>query len=85
MAVALFDSDCTKPEDYKFRFVLRSDFTVYARLVTSSNCVPDLTVVLVAIADRPKINLLFECNAALLKDPFGSTPCSYSPVALRLF
>ncbi|KAE9104001.1 hypothetical protein PF010_g13534 [Phytophthora fragariae] len=48
MAVALFDSDCTKPEDYKFRFVLRSDFTV------------------------PKINLLFECNAALLKDPFGN-------------
>ncbi|KAG6615801.1 peptidylprolyl isomerase [Phytophthora cinnamomi] len=48
MAVALFDPECTKPEDYKFRFVLRSDFTV------------------------PKINLLFECNAALLKDPFGN-------------
>ncbi|KAF1788463.1 hypothetical protein GQ600_18325 [Phytophthora cactorum] len=49
MAVALFDPNITKPEDYKFRFVPRSEFTV------------------------PNINLLFECNAALLKDPFSNT------------
>ncbi|KAF4036842.1 MORN repeat [Phytophthora infestans] len=49
MAVALFDQNITtRPEDYKFRFVQRSEFTV------------------------AKINLLFECNAALLKDPFGN-------------
>ncbi|KAL3657404.1 hypothetical protein V7S43_017723 [Phytophthora oleae] len=48
MAVALFNPECTKPEDYNFSFILRSDFSV------------------------PKINLLFECNAALLKDPFGN-------------
>ncbi|KAG6970898.1 hypothetical protein JG688_00004667 [Phytophthora aleatoria] len=48
MAVALFDPNITKPEDYKFRFVPRSEFTV------------------------PNINLLFECNAALLKDPFSN-------------
>ncbi|KAG1691251.1 hypothetical protein DVH05_027113 [Phytophthora capsici] len=29
MAVALFNPECTKPEDYQFRFILRSDFTVY--------------------------------------------------------
>ncbi|KAG2521189.1 hypothetical protein JM16_005923 [Phytophthora kernoviae] len=48
MAVALFDPQCTKPEDYKFSFVPRSDFTV------------------------AKINLQFNCNAALLKDPFNN-------------
>ncbi|KAL4146430.1 hypothetical protein PRNP1_012294 [Phytophthora ramorum] len=48
MAVALFNAECTKPDDYKFDLVLRSDCTV------------------------AKINLLFDCNAALLKDPFGN-------------
>lgn len=29
MAVALFDKECERPEDHKFQFVLRSDFTLY--------------------------------------------------------
>lgn len=45
MAVALFDPECAKPEYYKFRFVLRSDFTVYVPAPPAPNCVHDLTVV----------------------------------------
>ncbi|KAL7680086.1 putative cyclophilin-type peptidyl-prolyl cis-trans isomerase domain-containing protein [Plasmopara halstedii] len=54
IAVALYDSKISKPEDYQFSSLLRSDFTM---------CV---------VNKLPNINLLFKCNAALLKDPFGN-------------